>query len=29
MSPEDALWTLENTGANYLAIGSFFVEKKE
>jgi len=28
MSPEDALWTLENTGANYLAIGSFFVEKK-
>ncbi|MGC8587328.1 MAG: carbamoyltransferase C-terminal domain-containing protein [Candidatus Micrarchaeia archaeon] len=28
MSPEDALWTLENTGAEYLAIGSFFVEKK-
>ena len=29
MSPEDALWTLENTGAEYLAIGSFFVEKKK
>ena len=29
MSPEDALWTLENTGAKYLAIGNFYVEKKE
>lgn len=28
MSPDDALWTLENTGAKYLAIGNFFVEKK-
>ncbi|MEM0147195.1 MAG: carbamoyltransferase C-terminal domain-containing protein, partial [Candidatus Micrarchaeaceae archaeon] len=28
MSPDDALWTLENTGAEYLAIGNFFVEKK-
>lgn len=28
MSPEDALWTLDNTGAEYLAIGNFFVEKK-
>ena len=28
MSPDDALWTLENTGAEYLAIGDFFVEKK-
>ncbi len=27
MTPEDALWTLENTGAKYLAIGNFFVEK--
>jgi carbamoyltransferase len=27
MAPEDALWTLENTGAKYLAIGNFFVEK--
>jgi len=29
MSPDDALWTLENTGAEYLAIGDFFVEKKK
>ncbi|MDE1846116.1 MAG: hypothetical protein KGH53_02455 [Candidatus Micrarchaeota archaeon] len=28
MSPDDALWTLMNTGAKYLAIGDFFVEKK-
>jgi len=27
MTPDDALWTLENTGAKYLAIGNFFVEK--
>ncbi|MDE1855375.1 MAG: hypothetical protein KGH57_03615 [Candidatus Micrarchaeota archaeon] len=27
MTPEDALWTLENTGAKYMAIGNFFVEK--
>jgi len=26
-SPEDAIWTLLNTGAKYLAIGNFFVEK--
>jgi len=26
-SPEDAVWTLLNTGAKYLAIGKFFVEK--
>ena len=26
-SPEDAIWTLLNTGAKYLAIGDFFVEK--
>jgi carbamoyltransferase len=29
MTPDDALWTLDNTGAKYLAIGSFFVEKKK
>lgn len=29
MTPEDALWTLENTGARYLAIGNFFVEKRK
>ncbi|MEM3781814.1 MAG: carbamoyltransferase C-terminal domain-containing protein [Candidatus Micrarchaeaceae archaeon] len=28
MSPEEALWTLDNTGADYLAIGNFFVWKK-
>lgn len=28
MTPEDAVWTLLNTGADYLAIGDFFVEKK-
>jgi len=28
MDPEDAIWTLLNTGAKYLAIGDFFVEKK-
>ncbi|MEM3572302.1 MAG: carbamoyltransferase C-terminal domain-containing protein [Candidatus Micrarchaeaceae archaeon] len=27
MSPEDAVWTLLNTGAKYLAIGNYFVEK--
>ncbi len=27
MTPEDALWALENTGARYMAIGNFFVEK--
>ncbi len=27
MTPDDALWTLENTGARYLAIGNYFVEK--
>ncbi|MGC9149799.1 MAG: carbamoyltransferase C-terminal domain-containing protein [Candidatus Micrarchaeia archaeon] len=26
-TPEDAVWTLLNTGAKYLAIGNFFVEK--
>ncbi len=28
MTPEDALWTLHNTGAKHLAIGNFFVTKK-
>lgn len=28
MEPEDAIWTLLNTGAKYLAIGDFFVEKR-
>ncbi len=28
MTPEDALWTLHNTGAKYLAIGNFFVTKE-
>ncbi|MEM3247743.1 MAG: carbamoyltransferase C-terminal domain-containing protein [Candidatus Micrarchaeaceae archaeon] len=27
MSPEDAIWTLLNTGAKYMAIGNYFVEK--
>lgn len=27
MTPEDAIWTLMNTGAEQLAIGNFFVEK--
>ena len=27
MDPEDAIWTLMNTGADTLAIGRFFVEK--
>lgn len=27
-NPEDAVWTLLNTGAKYMAIGSYFVEKK-
>lgn len=27
MTPEDALWALENTGARYMSIGSYFVEK--
>ncbi len=27
MSPEDALWTLENTGANALIIGNYIVRK--
>ena len=27
MMPDDALWTLKNTEAKYLAIGNFFVEK--
>lgn len=29
MSPADALWTLENTGADTLVIGHFLVEKKK
>ncbi len=29
MDPKDALWTLMNTGAECLAIGSYFVEKKK
>jgi carbamoyltransferase len=28
MSPEDAVWTLENTGADTLIIGDYLVEKK-
>ncbi len=28
MNPEDALYVFENSGLNYLAIGSFLVEKK-
>ncbi|MGC8538028.1 MAG: carbamoyltransferase C-terminal domain-containing protein [Candidatus Micrarchaeia archaeon] len=28
MSPEDAIWTLENTGADRLVIGNYLVEKK-
>ncbi len=27
MDPDYAIWTLLNTGAEYLAIGNFFVEK--
>ncbi len=27
MSPEDAIWTLMNTGAEYMAIGNYFVKK--
>ncbi len=27
MSPEDAIWTLMNTGAEHLAIGNYFVKK--
>jgi carbamoyltransferase len=29
MSPEDAVWTLLNTGARSLSIGSFFVSKRD
>jgi predicted NodU family carbamoyl transferase len=28
MSPEDALWTLDNTGATMLMIGNYLVRKK-
>ncbi|MGC8495762.1 MAG: carbamoyltransferase C-terminal domain-containing protein [Candidatus Micrarchaeia archaeon] len=28
LSPEDAVWTLENTGADTLIVGSYLVEKK-
>jgi carbamoyltransferase len=28
-TPEDAIWTLMNTGARYLAIGNFLVEKRK
>ncbi|MCL4373932.1 MAG: hypothetical protein M1279_01650 [Candidatus Marsarchaeota archaeon] len=29
MSPEDAIWTLENTGADTLIMGNYLIEKKK
>jgi predicted NodU family carbamoyl transferase len=28
MSPEDALWTLENTGADTLIMGNYIIKKR-